>query len=121
MNISTLGAAQSYTDNSIAGTVGVLAGKNCTIASTTKTGNITTVIFKWTADDGTSKTTSIQVADGDKGNQGEIGLTGADGVSVTDVTINELDHLICTLSNRTEVDAGLIAGGSTLQKLKQAK
>lgn len=121
MDLNTLGAARSYVDDSIAGTVGVLAGKNCTIASTTKTGNITTVVFNWTADDGTVQTTSIQVADGDKGNQGEIGLTGADGVSVTDVTINELDHLICTLSNRTEVDAGLIAGGSTSTKVEASE
>lgn len=121
MDLNTLGAARSYVDDSIAGTVGVLAGKNCTIASTTKTGNITTVVFNWTADDGTSKTTSIQVVDGVKGDQGEIGLSGADGASIIDVTINELDHLICTLSNRTEVDAGLIAGGSTSTKVEASE
>ena len=121
MDYNTFGAARSYVDDSIADTVGVLAGKNCTIASTTKTGNITTVVFNWTADDGTSKTTSIQVADGVKGDQGEIGLSGADGASIIDITINELDHLICTLSNGTEVDAGLIAGVSTSTKVEASE
>lgn len=32
--------------------------------------------------------------------------TPEDGVSITDVTINENHHLICTMSNNTTIDAG---------------
>ena len=35
-----------------------------------------------------------------------------DGVSITDVAINEVNHLICTLSDGTEVDAGELPSGS---------
>lgn len=31
---------------------------------------------------------------------------GKDGVSVTDITVNDSGHLICSLSNGTSVDAG---------------
>lgn len=56
--------SRKYTNNSIRGISGVLAGKNCTIESATKQNGITTVIFKWTADDGVIKRTNIQVEDG---------------------------------------------------------
>lgn len=57
--------SRKYVDNSISGISGVLAGKNCTIYSSTKSGDTTTIVFKWTADDGTEKTTEIQVEDGE--------------------------------------------------------
>ena len=57
--------SRKYVDNSISGISGVLAGKNCTIYSSTKSGDTTTIVFKWTADDGTEKTTEIQVKDGE--------------------------------------------------------
>lgn len=56
--------SKSFTNNSIKGITGALAGKNCTIKSATKTDGVTTVVFAWTADDGTEKTTTIQVNDG---------------------------------------------------------
>lgn len=126
MDFLTIGAANKYTDDSIAGTAGVLAGKNCTIDSTTKTGSVTTVVFKWTADDNTVHTSSIQVNDGAKGDtgdtgaqgiqgiqgiQGETGNTGANGlngVSVSDVDVNASNHLICTMSDGVLIDAGEI-------------
>lgn len=107
--------SKSFTNNSIKGITGALAGKNCTIQSATKVNGITTVIFAWTADDGTQKTTSIQVDDGakgDKGDKGDKGNNGQDGVSVINVTINDNSHLIITLSDGTTIDAGLIQGGS---------
>ena len=57
--------SRKYVDNSISGISGVLAGKNCTIYSSTKSGDTTTIVFKWTADDGTERTTEIQVEDGE--------------------------------------------------------
>lgn len=82
-----------FTNNSIKGITGALAGKNCTIQSATKTDDITTIIFAWTADDGTEKTTSIQVDD---------------GVGITNVEIDTNNHLIVTLSDNSTIDAGLI-------------
>ena len=58
------GASKKYTDNSILGIAGALAGKNCTIESATKADGLTTIVFKWTADDGTIRRTTIQVEDG---------------------------------------------------------
>lgn len=81
MDFSTLGASNKYTDDSIAGIGGVLAGKNCTIESTTKVGSITTVVFKWTADDSTAHTSSIQIEDGAKGDTGDTGIDGTNGIS----------------------------------------
>lgn len=100
--------SKSFTNNSIKGITGALAGKNCTIKSATKADGVTTVVFAWTADDGTEKTTYIQVNDGAKG---EIGDKGDIGVSIDNVTINVNSHLIVTLSDGSTIDAGLIQGG----------
>ena len=59
--------SKKYTDNSIKGTSGVLAGKNCTIESSTYESGINTIVFKWTADDGTTRRTTIEVRDGESG------------------------------------------------------
>lgn len=64
MDIIDIALSKKYTDESLKGIAGTLAGKNCTIKSTTKTDGVTTVVFAWTADDGTEKTTTIQVNDG---------------------------------------------------------
>lgn len=56
--------SRKYTNDSILGINGVLAGKNCTIESATKSNGLTTVVFKWTADNGTERTESIEVEDG---------------------------------------------------------
>ena len=95
--------SKSFTNNSIKGITGALAGKNCTIKSATKTDGVTTVVFAWTADDGTEKTTTIQVNDGAKGDI---------GIGIDNVTINANSHLIVTLSDGSTIDAGLIQGGS---------
>ena len=98
--------SKSFTNNSIKGITGALAGKNCTIKSATKADGVTTVVFAWTADDGTEKTTSIQVNDGAKGEIGD------NGVGIDNVKINTNSHLIVTLSDGSTIDAGLIQGGS---------
>lgn len=97
--------SKSFTNNSIKGITGALAGKNCTIKSATKVDGVTTVVFAWTADDGTEKTTSIQVNDGAKGEIGD------NGVGIDNVTINANSHLIVTLTDGSPIDAGLIQGG----------
>lgn len=54
--------SKGYTDNSIKGISGSLAGKNCTIKSITKVSGGNTVTFEWTANDGTTKTNDLFVA-----------------------------------------------------------
>ena len=103
MDIIDIVLSKKYTDESLKGITGTLAGKNCTIKSATKADGVTTVVFAWTADDGTEKTTTIQVNDGAKGDI---------GIGIDNVTINANSHLIVTLSDGSTIDAGLIQGDS---------
>lgn len=109
MDIIDIVLSKKYTDESLKGITGALAGKNCTIKSATKADGVTTVVFAWTADDGTEKTTTIQVNDGAKG---EIGDKGDIGIGIDNVIINANSRLIVTLSDGSTIDAGLIQGGS---------
>lgn len=82
MDIIDIVLSKKYTDESLKGITGALAGKNCTIKSATKADGITTVIFAWTADDGTEKTTSIQVNDGNNDYEDLINTPKIEGVDL---------------------------------------
>ena len=134
MDIIDIVLSKKYTDESIKGITGTLAGKNCTIKSATKADGVTTVVFAWTADDGTEKTTTIQVNDGAKGEIGDKGdkgdkltfndltdeekasLKGADGVSpIIPEHINNTDdiyRLDITTDTGTIITPNLKGGGS---------
>ena len=134
MDIIDIVLSKKYTDESIKGITGALAGKNCTIKSATKADGVTTVVFAWTADDGTEKTTTIQVNDGAKGEIGDKGdkgdkltfndltyeekasLKGADGVSpIITENINNTDdiyRLDITTDTGTIITPNLKGGGS---------
>ncbi|MBQ0112303.1 MAG: hypothetical protein KBT03_04150 [Bacteroidales bacterium] len=99
VSAETLALSKKYTNDSISGISGVLAGKNCTIQSSTKEDGITTIVFGWVADDGTEKTTSIQVKD---------------GLSVVNATINDEGHLIITMTDGSKIDAGYISVGEAV-------
>lgn len=71
-DVVTYVLSKGYTDDSIKGIDGVLAGKNCTIESSTYESGINTIVFKWTADDGTTRRTTIEVRDGESG--GDYGI-----------------------------------------------
>ena len=88
--------AKKYTNDTVIG-LGGIKGKNCIIQSAIKTNGITDVIFQWTDNNGVVQTTSIQVAD------------GKDDIVITNVDVNEFNHLICMLSDGTIIDAGEIA------------
>ena len=88
MDIIDIVLSKKYTDESLKGITGALAGKNCTIKSATKADGVTTVVFVWTADDGTEKTTTIQVNDGAKGEIGDKGDKG-DKLTFNDLTDEE--------------------------------
>ena len=95
MDIIDIAAAKSYVRASLDG-VGALAGKNAVIRSITKTGDTNTVTFEWTSNSGVVTTDTMVVKD------------GADGTSITNVSIDTNNHLIVTYSDSTTVDAGLI-------------
>ena len=56
--------AKGYTDDSIKGITGALAGKNCTIKSIVKRDGRNTITFEWTANDGTTRESVMIVLDG---------------------------------------------------------
>lgn len=123
MDITTLAAAKKYTDVTVVGG-GAIKGKNCTIDSISAITGGNRVTFKWTLDDGTTQTGTMDVLDGekgdkgDKGNKGDTGATGAsgadgeDGVSITEAEIDEYGHLIITYSDGDVDDAGLVSEGT---------
>ena len=124
MDIISWLLARKYCDNSIKGISGVLSGKNCTINSATKSGNLTTVVFKWTADDGTTRTTQIEVKDDETPAFSSVAITGGNrltfttqdpaqsvsfnvmdgakgdtGISVVSSNVDDNNNLTLTLSN----------------------
>ena len=98
--IMALGASKKYTNESILGG-GVQKGKNCTIDSITPITGGNRVTFKWTLDNGTVQTGTMDVMDGEQGEA---------GISVTSVYVNTLNnHLIVEYSDGITADAGEIA------------
>ena len=83
MDIVSYILAKKYTDNSIQGISGVLAGKNCTIKSTSKTDGVTTIVFEWTADSGDTRTTSIEIKDGETPQMSVTPISGGNRVEFT--------------------------------------
>lgn len=82
MDIIDIVLSKKYTDESLKDITGALAGKNCTIKSATKTDGVTTVVFAWTADDGTEKATTIQVNDGNNDYEDLINRPKIEGVDL---------------------------------------
>ena len=64
MDIVSYALSHKYTDDSIAGG-GISAGKNCTVDSITEITDGHRMTFKWTLDNGTVKTGTMDVMDGD--------------------------------------------------------
>lgn len=96
----TLAVAKKYTNNSISGISGSLAGKNCTIQSITAITGGNRITFQWTADDSTTRTQTMDVMNGTDGTNGE------DGKGISSVAVNSSNHLIITYTDGTTTDAG---------------
>lgn len=79
----TLSAAKGYTDESLLGG-GSLVGKNVTISSITPIDGGNKVTFSYTLDNGTVKTSTMDVMDGKDGIDGLPGKNGKDGQPGTD-------------------------------------
>lgn len=89
----TYAKSKTYTDETVVGG-GAIKGKNCTIESITPITGGNEVTFKWTLDDGTVQTDTMDVMDGE------------DGKGIKRVYINEEDHLIIVYDDDTTSDAG---------------
>ena len=83
LSVEAVAVAKKYTDNSIKGISGTLADKNCTIKSIQKVDGVSTITFEWIADDGTVKTSTMNVVDGKDGIDGKDGKDGINGYSPT--------------------------------------
>ena len=78
LNIFTLGSSKTYTRESLLGG-GAVVGKNVTISSITPIEGGNRVTFSYTLDDGTVKTSTMDVMDGKDGIDGINGTNGKDG------------------------------------------
>lgn len=104
IDILTLGAARAYTKATAAG-MGAIKGAPCTIRFTEAVPGGTKVTFAWEGTDGTEKTTSIYVMD------------GQDGKGIRSVAVDVNGHLIITYDDGTTQDAGKIVVHSAVDSV----
>lgn len=116
MDIETFALAKKYTDESLLGG-GAVAGKNCIIEDITDISGGQRITFKYTLDDGTVKTRTMDVMNGVDGEKGE---TGATGKGIKAVAVDASNHLIVTYTDDQEVDAGEIDVSSKATKVSGA-
>lgn len=89
ISIETLVAAKKFTSETVLGG-GAVVGKNVTISSITPIDGGNRIIFSYTLDNGTTKTSTLDVIngvngqDGQKGKQGESGKTPVKGIDYFD-------------------------------------
>lgn len=95
LDFITLSAANSYTDEVFQGG-GISAGKNCIISSIEPIENGNRVTFSYTLDDGTEKTSLMDV------------MNGEQGISVVSANVDSDNLLTFTLSNGETIEAGTI-------------
>lgn len=91
MDAVTLALSKRYTDDSILGTTGPLKGKPCTINSITNIEGGKRITFGWSDNSGSAHTSTLDVMD---------------GAEVTDIEINDSNHIIFTFSDGRTVDGG---------------
>lgn len=87
--------SKKYTNNTVIG-MGAIKGAACQVQSINKAGKTTTVTLKWEDNTGGIHTQSFEIED------------GADGVSVSNATINTSGNLILTLSDGSTIDCGKV-------------
>lgn len=92
----TYAVARKYTDDTVAG-AGALAGKPCQIQSITDITGGHRVTFLWVDNLGTEHTSTMDVMDGEKGDN---------GLGIKSVAVNSSNHLIVTYDDDTTEDAG---------------
>ncbi len=70
--------ANSYTDETVIGG-GAIKGKNCTISKIEDINGGHRITFGWTLDNGTTKSQTLDVKDGEQGEKGDPGIQGPAG------------------------------------------
>lgn len=101
LEILTLGSSKTYTKESLLGG-GAVVGKNVTISSITPIEGGNKVTFSYTLDDGTVKTSSMNVMDGIDG------LPGKDSVGISKIekigTVDLVDIYRITFTDNSTFD-----------------
>ena len=114
LNVVTYAAAKAYTDQTVVGG-GALKGKNCTVDSITDITGGHRVTFKWTLDNGTVQTGTMDVMDGVDGQDGQDGAPGQDGQDglTPVITVDEITggHRI-TITVGTDVETVDVMDGA---------
>lgn len=87
--------SKKFTKDTVIG-MGAIKGAACQVQSINKVGKTTTVTLKWEDNTGGIHTQSFEIED------------GADGVSVSNATINASGNLILTLSDGNTIDCGKV-------------
>ena len=121
INIETLVTAKKFTSETVLGG-GAVVGKNVTISSITPIEGGNRVTFSYTLDNGTVKTSTLDVMDGKDGIDGTNGTNGADGQPGADgvspiitENVNNTDdiyRLDITTDTGTIITPNLKGGGS---------
>lgn len=93
MDIIDIAIAKSHVA-ATADSLGSLTGAPCTIKKTEKTDDGNIVTFEWTGTSGATETSQITIEDGE------------DGISVASMVIDTNNHLVCTMTDGSTIDAG---------------
>ena len=101
----TYAAAKTYTDQTVEGG-GALKGKNCTVDSITDITGGHRVTFKWTLDNGTVQTGTMDVMDGVDGQDGAPGADGHDGAPGADGLTPTIEVTEITGGHRVTIAIG---------------
>ena len=97
--IEILALANGYTDETVVGG-GAIKGKNCQITAKTPIEGGTRITFSWFLDDGTEKTTTVDVMngadgkDGEDGSQVEVNPIQKVGTKIGEITIDGVKYTL---------------------------
>ena len=101
VDLRTLSAAKTYTDESLLGG-GAIKGANAVIAQIKRGATENEVVLEWTLADGSKQTDSIIVKNGKDGEKGKDGEQGETGVSIVGAHFNSNGKIVFELSDGSE-------------------
>lgn len=125
-----LGASRKYTDETVLGG-GAVKGKNCTVSSITEADGVHKVTFSWTLDNGTVKTQTIEVKDGEEGytpvkgvdyfdgEQGEKGDAGNGIIAITKTSTAGLVDTYTIVFDDGDTSTFNVVNGANITKVSE--